>query len=128
MARSGSVTTMSRGRMWLIAGLLVVGIGLGVPLVGRALFASWSIGLFGRDTLTGSWIGTMRAKQGAEFGLFLELDYKSREGSYRRSHVSGKNANLEGRATICTPAGERYDYTVSGFASPFGTVETLYVE
>jgi hypothetical protein len=119
---------MSTKRLLLTAVVLVVGISLGAQFVGRVLYASWSIGWFGRDTLTGSWIGTMRAKRGAEFGFFLHLDYKAREGSYRRSHVSGKTANLEGRATICTPAGERYDYSVTGYASPFGTVEKLWVE
>ena len=129
MARSTSgQARLSTPRLLLIAVVLVVGVAFGAQLVGRALYASWSIGWFGRDTLTGSWVGTMRAKQGAEFGIFLHLDYKAREGSSRRSHRSGKTANLEGRATICTPTGERYDYAVSGFASPFGTIETLYVQ
>ena len=128
MARTGAPKRLSTRRLLLTAVVLVVGIGLGVQFVGRVLYASWSVGWFGRDTLTGSWIGTMRAKRGAEFGLFLHLDYKTRETSYRRSQVSGQTANLEGRATICTPAGERYDYTVTGFASPFGTVEKLWIE
>jgi hypothetical protein len=129
MARSTSgPARLSTPRLLLMAVVLVVGVALGAQFVGRALYASWSIGWFGRETLTGTWIGTMRATRGAEFGLLLELDYKGRDSSTSRSRASGSRPNLEGRATICTPAGERYDYAVSGFASPFGTVERLWVE
>ena len=119
---------MSGKRAALIAVVLVIVVALGAQFASRALFASWSIGLFGRNTLTGSWIGSMRAKQGAVFGVFVHLDYKPRNSSIRRSRNSGSTTNLEGRATVCTPTGERYDYAVSGFASPFGVVEALRFE
>ena len=128
MPRSGTGKKISTKRLLLLALLLVVGIAFGAQLVGRVLYASWSIGWFGRETLTGSWIGTMKAKRGAEFGLWLHLDYKPRESRGRRTRSSGSTSNLEGRATICTPTGERYDYVVAGFASAFGTVERLRFE
>lgn len=120
---------LSGKRAALIAVVVVIVVAFGVRFVSQALFASWSIGLFGHNTLTGDWIGPMRAKQGAVFGVFLHLDYKPREGSTRRTRRSGsRTSNLLGQATICTPTGQRYDYAVSGFASPFGVVEALYFE
>ena len=118
----------SNRRTLLIAVLLIVGVAIGAPALGRLLFASWSIGLLGRGTLTGDWVGTMRAKQGAAFGLFLQLNYKPRSGRGTRSRSSGVSNNLEGRATICTPAGERYDYAVEGYAGPLGGVDQLWLE
>lgn len=115
-------------RLLVLGIALVVAVAFGARLVGQVLWASWSIGWFGRDTLTGSWVGTMHAKRGAQFGLFLDLDYKARATRNNRSRYGRSRPNLEGVATICTPSGERYDYTVSGFATPLGTVEKLYIE
>jgi hypothetical protein len=119
---------MSTKRLLLIGIVAVVVVAFGAQLIGRALFAPWSLGWFGRDTLTGSWTGIMQAKQGAQFGLLLELEYFKRHTRNSRSRYGRSRPNLQGRATICTPTGERYDYEVSGFASPFGNVERLYVE
>ena len=85
MARTDGQARISGKRAALIAVVLVIVVALGAQAVSRALFASWSIGLFGRNTLTGSWIGSMRAKQGAVFGVFVHLDYKPRNSSIRRS-------------------------------------------
>lgn len=105
--------------------LLVVAV-FGVDLISRPLFAPWSIGVLGRDTLTGDWVGTARAQQGAEFGLHLRLNYESNTASDGNSY--GRNPNLRGNATLCTQTGERYEYRVTGIAKRSGTVEELWVE
>ena len=123
------VRKLSPTRTLVILGMLILVVAIGVPLAGRVIFASWSIGLLnGGQTLTGDWIGTMRAKQGAEFGLFLRLAYKPRSSRPSRSRARGSSANLEGSATICTPTGDRHNYEVGGYASPGGTVEKLWLE
>jgi hypothetical protein len=101
----------------------------GLPAIGRLLFASWSIGVGGRETLTGPWVGSLKTGRGAEFGLLLDLEYKERSGpSYRSGGGALGSTNLQGRATLCTPTGERYDYEVSGKADPLGGIEKLWLE
>ena len=111
----------------IVVVLLVVGV-FGLDFVSRVLFAPWSIGLLGRDTMTGSWVGEMRARQGAEYGLFLDLDYKGQDIGGRRRSGRTRTTNLVGHATICTPTGERFDYEVSGHASRSGNVERMWLE
>jgi hypothetical protein len=118
---------LSRKRVLLTAIALLVGVMLGVDVVSRIIVAPWSIGVLGRDTLTGSWVGSPRAGQGAEYGLYLDLDYKGRDGGGYRSSALG-STNLEGHATLCTPTGERYEYDVLGDASWTGVVEDLWLE
>lgn len=115
-------------RMLVLGIALVLAVAFGAGLVSQLLYAPWSLGWGGRDTLTGSWIGTMHAKRGAQFGFHLALDYKARAIRRNRSRYGQGRPNLDGVATICAPSGERYDYTVSGFASRSGVVEKLYVE
>lgn len=118
---------LSRKRVVLTAVILLVIVFFGVEAVSRILFAPWSIGYFGRDTLPGTWVGTLQAGQGAEFGLLLDLEYRGRSNTSRSSGV-GRSNNLQGHATLCTPTGERYDYEVVGYASRSGRVEDLWVE
>ena len=115
-------------RLLVLGIALVVAVAFGARLVGQLLYAPWSLGWAGRDTLTGSWIGTMHAKRGAQFGFHLAINYKGRAARHNRSRYGQGRPNLDGVATICTPSGERYDYTVSGFASRSGIVEKLYIE
>lgn len=119
---------ISGKRAFVILIVLLVVVVFGLDFISRVLFAPWTIGLFGRDTMTGNWVGEMRAQQGAGYGLFLDLDYKS-PGIGRRSN-SGRSSttNLVGRASLCTPTGERFDYEVSGYASRSGKVERLRLE
>jgi hypothetical protein len=113
---------MSTKRVLLTGALLLFGTALIAEAVSRLLFAPWSIGAFGRDTMTGDWVARPRARQGAEYKLFLELRYRRRQSSSSRSY---RTDNLEGRATLCTPVGKRYDYAVAGFARPSGVIEDL---
>jgi hypothetical protein len=124
------VTRKRVSRKLLLAFVVVaiVVIAFGIPALGRAIYAPWSIGWFGRATLTGHWVGTMQAHQGAEYGLSLQLDYKENSSTRRsRSRGTGRT-NLEGRATLCTPTGERFEYEVSGRASAFGKINDLWLE
>ena len=75
---------LSRAQLALIVGgLLVVG-AWGLPLAYRVVMAPWSIGAGGRDTLVGTWSGSLRAQQGAEYGLYLDLAYWERSSNSRR--------------------------------------------
>jgi hypothetical protein len=113
----------------LIGTALFLAATFGLPAVGRLLFASWSVGLGGRETLTGPWVGSLKTGHGAEFGLLLDLEYNERPGpSYRSGGGALGSTNLQGRATLCTPRGERYDYAVTGKADPFGGIEKLWLE
>lgn len=125
---SASRPNLSRKRLLLIGVVLLVVVVFGVEFVSRVLFAPWSIGVLGRDTMTGSWVGEMRAQQGAVYGLSLDLEYKSRDVGGRRGAGIGRSTNLEGNATLCTPTGERFDYDVSGHANRSGNVEILWLE
>ncbi len=125
---SSSRPHLSRKRVLLISVVLIIAVAFGAEFVSRILFAPWSIGVLGRDTMTGSWVGEMRAQQGAVYGLFLDLDYKSRGVGGRRGSNAGQTSNLEGHAILCTPTGERFDYAVSGHANRSGNVETLWLE
>jgi hypothetical protein len=111
----------------ILVALLIVFV-FGLDFISRVIFAPWSIGLFGRETMTGNWVGEMRAQQGAAYGLFLDLDYKSQDIGGRRNSGNGRTSNLAGHATVCTPTGERFDYEVSGHASRSGKVESLRLE
>ena len=80
----------------------------------RLLLAPWS---FGEPTLTGAWEGPLRANLGAEYRLFLDLDYYGpmRWGSGTRRR-RGFPDNLKGTARLCTPRAEAFAYEVSGDA------------
>ena len=124
---SGPSRRLSRTQLVLIiGGLLVVGV-WGLPLAYRVVMAPWSIGLGGRDTLVGTWSGSLRAQQGAEYGLYLDLAYWERSSSSRRGR-RGSRPNLKGRAVLCTPVGERFDYAVTGAAGRSGDIKQLWLE
>jgi hypothetical protein len=108
--------------------VVILIVAYGIPAIARAIFAPWSIGWLGRDTLTGRWVGSIYAQQGAEYGLHLKLVYREREPSLRSTSVGTGYSNLGGVATLCTPTGDRYAYEIAGGASPFGTVEDLWLE
>ena len=115
-----------RGCLLVVALLLVVAV---VPSVAcRVITAPWSFGIGGREALTRTWVGPMQARQGAQYGLYLDLDYRDPVRLRGRSRRTWKRDNLQGRATICTRTGERFDYSVSGRADRAGTLEALRLE
>ena len=115
----------TRKQVWLIGGALLVVAFWGVPLAYRAVMEPWSIG---RESLLGTWSGSLRARQGAEYGLHLDVAYRERRVSYRRGAGGGRRTNLTGRAVLCTPTGQRFEYAVSGSASRSGQIESLWLE
>jgi hypothetical protein len=120
---------MSWRRTLLTGVVLLVGVAVVSEAASRILFASWSIGVGGRPTLTGPWAGPLTTPHGAAFGLYLDLEYKERPGpSYRTGGGALGINNLKGQATLCTPTGERYEYDVSGKADPFGEIGALWLE
>jgi len=123
MRGTGAPQQLSKKRIVLMGVALFLAATFGAPAIGRLLFAPWSIGLGGRETLTGPWAGSLKTPNGAEFGLLLNLEYKERTGR----GVGGSN-NLQGRAVLCTPGGERYEYDISGKADPLGGIEDLWLE
>jgi hypothetical protein len=118
---------LTRRQLVLIgAALLAAGV-WGLPAAFRVVMAPWSIGIGGRDTLVGTWSGSLRARQGAEYGLYLDLAYRERRVGHRRGG-GGARANLAGRAVLCTPVGQRFEYAVSGSAGRSGDIEQLWLE
>jgi hypothetical protein len=109
--------------------ILLVVMAFVVPKVWQVITAPWSMG---QPTLTTTWAGSTQAKLGSEYGLYLDLDYRSLDisGGTRRGRSRGRSnqPNLEGTASLCTPKGERYDYEVSGRADRSGKIEVLYLE
>ena len=87
----------------------------------RWLRAPWSYPSLG-PTLTGAWEAPLRAQQGAEYRLLLELAY--RDTGVR---VQDWNHTLVGRAMICTRTGDVYEYTVDGEANRSGDTISLYL-
>ena len=114
----------------LIVGALILAVYFGGGAVYRQVTAPWSLGEVGQETLIGPWTGSLRARQGAEYGLWLDLAYRPRPvgGARRRARGSGTPSNLEGGAALCTPRGERYEYEVSGHADRDGTIKSLWLE
>ena len=108
--------------------VLLLAVAFGAEAVGRLLFAPWSISFGGRETLTGPWAGSLKTRHDAEHGLFLALEYRERPGSYGSRGGALGHSNIKGRATLCTPKGERYEYEVSGKADPMGGIEALWLE
>jgi hypothetical protein len=75
--------------------------------------APWSIASLG-PTLTGVWEGPLRANLGAEYRLYLDLQYRDLRGRiYAES-------TLTGQGRICTRTGDVYEYTLDGEASRSG--------
>jgi len=111
------------------AAIILVG-ALATDGVARVIGAPWSLGLGGQATLTGTWSGSMRARQGAEYGLLLDLEYRSTFGRSGTGRRRGRpsSSNLEGRASVCTPRGVRYEYDVRGHADRAGAIRRLWLE
>lgn len=118
---------LTRKQVWLIGGTLLVAAFWGLPLAYRVVMEPWSIGIGGRDVLLGAWSGSLRAQQGAEYGLYLDLAYREKSVGYRRG-AGRSQTNLTGRAVLCTPVGQRFEYAVSGSAGRSGDIKQLWLE
>ncbi len=123
---SRNTRRLSRKQWVLIIGALLVVCVWGLPAAYRVVMAPWSIGIGGRNTLVGTWSGSLRAQQGAEYGLYLDFAYRERRFGARRG--GGPQANLTGHAVLCTPVGELFEYAVTGSAGRSGDVRQLRFE
>lgn len=119
---------MSTKKSLLIIGVLLIAAFVGLPAGYRLVTAPWSIGLRGRDTLTRAWAGPMQARLGAEYGMYLDLQYKDLGVGRRRSRRASRRNNLEGRGAVCTRTGEVYEYKLLGKADRSGKITTLWME
>jgi len=79
----------------------------------RWIVAPWSYDSPG-PTLTGAWQGALRAQQGAEYRLYLNLRYQVLWERWPWDE------NLAGRAVICNRHGALYEYAVIGAADRQG--------
>lgn len=77
------------------------------------LLNPWALHMGGRWTPALTWhgVGKLQSKSGATYGLFVEVSVYLASG--RRGTGGGKN--LQGTAKLCTPQGEIYPLTVSGY-------------
>ena len=78
------------------------------------LLNPWALHIGGRWTPALTWhgVGKLQSTSGANYGLFLEVNLYMR---HRRHSTSSGSKNLAGTAKLCTPQGEIYPLTVSGY-------------
>jgi len=97
-----------------LALVLLVGIVFAADQWGIRWFrAPWSFAALG-STLTGVWEGPLRARQGAEYRILLNLEYAA---SGQRTMSA---SNITGTGQICTAHGDIYEYDLDGEASRSG--------
>jgi hypothetical protein len=74
----------------------------------------WALHIGGRWTPAMTWhgVGKLQSTSGANYGLFIEVHLYVRPR--RHSTIAGTD-NLTGTAKLCTPEGEIYPLTVSGY-------------
>ena len=90
---------------------------LSKDLFDKLIYAPWALNLDGGPSLEGSWEGTLRARQGAEYRLSLTMQHHDRDGRRRRTR---QETTIEGSARLCAPTGTVYEYTLSGGADDAG--------
>lgn len=90
---------------------------LSKDLFDKMIYAPWALNLDGGPTLEGSWEGTLRARQGAEYRLSLTMQHHDRDGRRRRTR---QETTIEGSARLCAPTGAVYEYTLTGGADDAG--------
>lgn len=81
------------------------------------LLNPWALHIGGRWTPALTWhgVGNLQSTSGAKYGLFLEVNLYMRP---RRHSTTSGVKNLTGTAKLCTPQGEIYPLTVSGYIKP----------
>jgi hypothetical protein len=111
------------GRSVAIGLLIVAVVGfaaamrLSQDLFDRIIYAPWALNMDGGPNLEGSWEGTLRARQGAEYRLLLTMQHRDRDGRRRRTR---QTTTIEGSARLCAPTGQQYEYTLAGGANDAG--------
>ena len=116
----GAALTGRRLGIGLVIGAVVLfgaTMNLSKDLFDKLIYAPWALNMDGGPTLEGSWEGTLRARQGAEYRLFLTMQHRDRDGRRRRTRQS---TTIEGSARLCAPTGMLYEYTLAGGADDPG--------
>ena len=96
------------------------------------LMFPWAIPLPGRETLSGDWMGPLRASRGPDAGIFLSLQPKSSLKNPWKyvfpsaQYDSPAGAPLQGRAMLCTKRLGRVDFDVNGYTTAWSG-ETLNI-
>jgi hypothetical protein len=82
----------------LLVGAVAVGLDYGGEYV---IFAPWAFGLTGRPTLTGDWMGTLRAPNGTPQEIYLQLGLdQTHNGTFLNTRG---RADLDGHLSWCAP-------------------------
>jgi hypothetical protein len=76
--KTGAERRFSGKRAVLLGGALILLVYLGGNALSRRITAPWSVGQVGRETLIGPWAGSLRAQRGAGYGLWPDLQHRSR--------------------------------------------------
>lgn len=82
----------------------------------------WSYAALG-PTLTGTWEGTLRARLGSEYRLFLDLRYR-----HQGRRLTRFDSNVTGQGWLCSRTGDVYEYAVDGTASRSGDTVQLTLD
>jgi hypothetical protein len=96
--------------------ILLVALAFLLEPINMVLFAPWAMGLDGGPTLTGTWVGPLRSKWGAEYHLSLDLRWDPPRIRRSRGARGSGRADLVGEARICNRAGKEFRLAVSGDA------------
>lgn len=110
--------------IWLLLGLAVEAVRANAKLLALCLLIftlyyttcglitiPWMFSWPGHPSLTGSWVGVLNSKQGAEYPVLLELE----------GQPLGDLPNLVGRVWVCTRGGGEYRFDMSGDANRDGS-------
>jgi hypothetical protein len=104
------------GGLAVVALLAVIVFAL--PEAQKFVDAPWAAAWMPGPKLPGTYVGSLRARLGAEHRLFLNLDYY--DGGSSRGGGTSIRPNIKGSARICSRDGSVYEYNVSGRASRDG--------
>jgi hypothetical protein len=92
-------------------GFLAFALGLATAVYG--VIAPWSFHIGGRWTPVTWWgVGRLRDSNGAQYGIYLYF-YPDFRGASRLGGL-GMRCGLRGKATVCTAAGAKYQFNLSG--------------
>jgi len=103
----GPRTSPARKKLGCFGNLSVVLAGVIVIFL---LLNPWALHMGDRWTPALMWhgAGTLQSTTGARYPLYLEIWFDPHGSGYRR-------ANLRGKSILCTPNGQRFNFTVYGY-------------
>lgn len=108
-----SIWSRIAGRGMLVTLALIVFGGVILPEAIKVVTAPWAVTWLPGPKLAGTWDGPLRARQGSEYRVFLDLRYADE----REQNLFDNN--LAGTARVCTRHGQTYEYGVSGGVNAF---------